>query len=283
MVSRDQNGASYTIFSVRTLPLLPIFPGRRASLYPIHSFEDIDSRPVKSKITMFLQSALPILAAVGTAFAAAIPTQTPNENHLARRAVSGQSTFYGGNVQGGTCSFSTYKIPSGLYGTAFSGQAWDNAANCGGCVKVTHGGKSITAMIVDKCPECDKGHLDLFSDAFAALANPSDGIIDTSYEFVSCPKVSGPLTIHTKSGVSPYWISAQVVNANRRTSKLEVSTDGNSWTEAKRTEYNFFEISSGVGADSASIRVTSEDGASVVVRDVPMKADVSTDASGNYK
>lgn len=99
-----------------------------------------------------------------------------------------------------------------------------------------------------------------------------------------CPKVSGPLTIHTKSGVSPYWFSAQVVNANRRTSKMEVSTDGgSSWKAAERTEYNFFEISSGVGESEASIRVTSEDGETVVVEGVKMEADVSTKAGGNYE
>ena len=82
--------------------------------------------------------------------------------------------------------------------------------------------------------------------------------------------------------MSQYWFSAQVVNANRRTSKLEVSTDGKSWKAASRTEYNFFEIPSGVGASKASIRVTSADGKSVVVKDVPMQPDVSTKASSNY-
>jgi hypothetical protein len=230
---------------------------------------------------MHFTTALPALALFGSALAAAIPAQSANENFIARRAVSGKSTFYGGNVQGGTCSFSTYTLPAGLYGTAFSGQAWNNAANCGGCVKVSHAGKSITAMvsslpiwisqtstnhssqIVDKCPECDEGHLDLFSDAFAALDSPSKGIIDTSYEFVDCPKVSGPLTIHTKSGVSQYWF-------------------GKTWKAAARTEYNFFEIPSGVGAAKASIRVTSGDGKVVVVKDVPMEADKSVKAASNY-
>ena len=81
---------------------------------------------------MHFQSALPFLALFSSAFAAAIPDQSDNESYLARRAVSGKSTFYGGN---------------GLYGTAFSGQAWNKAANCGGCVKVSHGGKTITAMV----------------------------------------------------------------------------------------------------------------------------------------
>lgn len=66
---------------------------------------------------------------------------------LARRSLSGQATFYGGNVQGGACSFSTYTLPSGLYGTALSDSNWATSANCGGCVAVSYGGKTITAMV----------------------------------------------------------------------------------------------------------------------------------------
>jgi expansin (peptidoglycan-binding protein) len=140
-------------------------------------------------------------------------------------------------------------------------------------------------QIVDKCPECDAGHLDLFQNAWSALEpDTSKGIIDTSYEFVDCGSaVSGPLTIHLKSGVSPYWFSAQVVNANRRTAKLEVSTDGKTWKAAKRTDYNFFEIPSGVGAAKASVRVTSGDGKSVVVKDVAMTPDLSVKGPSNYQ
>jgi hypothetical protein len=98
--------------------------------------------------TMHFPTTTTLLLAAAAASAAALPTnQSANPNAIARRAVAGKSTFYGGNVQGGTCSFSTYKLPAGLYGTAFSGQAWDSASNCGGCVKVSHGGKSITAMV----------------------------------------------------------------------------------------------------------------------------------------
>jgi hypothetical protein len=61
---------------------------------------------------------------------------------------SGEATFYGGNVAGGTCSFSGYTIPSNLFGTAFSGAVWDNAAQCGSCVAVTGpNGKTIKAMV----------------------------------------------------------------------------------------------------------------------------------------
>lgn len=141
----------------------------------------------------------------------------------------------------------------------------------------------MLSQIVDQCPGCGPNHLDLFEDAFVQLAPKSKGIINTDWHYVPCPHVAGPLSIHMKSGVSPYWFSAQVVNGKRRTAKLEVSTNkGKSWQQAKRTEYNFFEITSGVGASSAWIRVTSRSGSKVVVQDVPMQGDAVKKAGKNY-
>lgn len=95
--------------------------------------------------------------------------------------------------------------------------------------------------------------------------------------------MTGDLKIHMKSGVSQYWFSAQVVNAYRRTASMEVSTNqGSTWTTATRTTYNFFEISSGVGASSAWVRVTSHVGTQVVVKDVPMQGDAVVTAGSNY-
>ena len=87
---------------------------------------------------------------LSTASAAAI-----SKAALVPRAVSGKATHYGGNLAGGTCSFTTLpSVPAGLYGTAVGD--WNNGAHCGACVSVKGpNGNSITAMVVDKCPECD--------------------------------------------------------------------------------------------------------------------------------
>ncbi|KAI1279207.1 carbohydrate-binding module family 63 protein [Xylaria sp. FL0933] len=197
-------------------------------------------------------------------------------------AVTGTSTFYGGNLNGGTCSFSTYTLPSGIYGTAFSGSVWDSAAHCGACLEVTANGKSITVMIVDKCPECEEGHLDLFEDAFDVLSPSSSDPLSTSYTFVDCP-ISSPLILHSKSGTSAYWFSMQVINANEAVSKLEVSTDGGStWSSTTRQDYNFFENSSGFGTDTVTVRVTGESGSTVVVNDVSVASDSQVTAGSNF-
>ena len=87
------------------------------------------------------------LALTSSAIAAIIPAMSIDERSAVKRSLSGQATFYGGNVQGGACSFSTYTIPSGLAGTAISSSNWANSGNCGGCVAVHHGGKTVTAMV----------------------------------------------------------------------------------------------------------------------------------------
>ncbi|KXT17386.1 hypothetical protein AC579_3859 [Pseudocercospora musae] len=202
-------------------------------------------------------------------------------------ALLGEATFYGGNTQGGMCSFSTYKIPSGIYGTALSDSNWDNSEACGGCVKVTGpSGNSITAMIwkiVDQCPGCGTNHLDLFQDAFTELADASKGIIDVTWDYVDCP-ISSALEVHMKEGVSANWFSAQVVNGNKRTADLQVSSDGGStWTSGlTRQDYNFFELSSGTGSDTVAVKVESIDGDQVIVKGISVTGGNSQVASGNY-
>lgn len=66
---------------------------------------------------------------------------------LGGSAKTGSSTFYGGNLSGGNCMFTTYTLPSGIYGTAFSGAVWNNAASCGACIEVTGPSGTIKAMV----------------------------------------------------------------------------------------------------------------------------------------
>lgn len=64
------------------------------------------------------------------------------------RATSGTASFYGGNTQGGMCSFASYTLPSDIYGTALSSAFWEGSEACGACVSVTGpGGENITAMV----------------------------------------------------------------------------------------------------------------------------------------
>lgn len=91
----------------------------------------------------FTQSLLVTFPFFSQAFGLAI---SPRHVLHGRDANSGQATFYGGNVAGGHCSFASYTLPDGVYGTASAN--WDGSAHCGDCVSVTGpGGQTITAMV----------------------------------------------------------------------------------------------------------------------------------------
>ncbi|TGO44483.1 hypothetical protein BOTNAR_0813g00010 [Botryotinia narcissicola] len=200
---------------------------------------------------------------------------------MGKRALSGQATTYGGNTQGGACTFSTYTLPSNIFGTALSDSNWATASECGRCVSVTDpSSNSITAMITDECPGCGPNHLDLYPTAFTSLAPLSKGIIDVTWDYVDCP-ITTPLQVHLKEGDSAYWFSMQVVNAAEGVSKLDVSTDGGkTWQSTTRTTYNYFEHSAGYGS-KVNVRVTGLSGKTVIINNVAVTPGNLVTASGN--
>lgn len=55
------------------------------------------------------------------------------------------------------------------------------------CVRVDYNGKSVTVPVADKCPSCDKYHLDLSETAFQQLAPLSVGhVYGATWQFVHC-------------------------------------------------------------------------------------------------
>ncbi|KAI8063584.1 RlpA-like double-psi beta-barrel-protein domain-containing protein-containing protein [Gongronella butleri] len=55
---------------------------------------------------------------------------------------------------------------------------------CGKQIDITYGGKSVTATIVDTCPSCPKGALDLSPAVFEQLAKLSVGVIQLQWSYV---------------------------------------------------------------------------------------------------
>lgn len=83
-----------------------------------------------------------------TTLAATAVFAIANGAALMSRANSGESTFYGGNTDGGMCSLVGYTIPSGVYGVAMSSSNWENSKACGACIEVTGPkGNKIVALV----------------------------------------------------------------------------------------------------------------------------------------
>lgn len=166
----------------------------------------------------------------------------------------GRATFYGADG-GGNCSFP----PSGdLMVGAMNQQDYANSAACGDYLAVTGPkGNTITIKVVDRCPECPPGAIDLSAQAFAKLATPSTGQISIRWRLVS-PALNGPVSYVYKTGSSRYWCGIQVRNHRNPVRSLAVLVDG-TWKSLPRFEYNYFLSETGAGCGSR-IRVTDTSG-----------------------
>lgn len=96
--------------------------------------------------------------------------------------MSGEATYYD----------PTGTSACGVKGTATSPYAAMNAAqykkaDCGKCVSVTGPKGTTVVSVVDKCPGCKAGDLDLGTSAFAKIANLSAGRVKIKWHFVACP------------------------------------------------------------------------------------------------
>lgn len=123
---------------------------------------------------------------------------------------------------------------------------YQNSQACGAHVAVTGpNGATVTVRIVDRCPECRPGDLDLSAEAFAKLAAPSAGRIRISWTLLS-PTPSGPIAYTYKGGSTQHWCAIQVRNHRNPVRSLEVQVGG-AWKSLPRQDYNYFLSSDGTG------------------------------------
>jgi expansin len=172
----------------------------------------------------------------------------PPENPLH----SGSATYYDA-TGAGACSFDP--SPHDLRVAAMNHDEYDNAAYCGAYVQVTGPRGTVTVRIVDLCPECHTGHLDLSREAFAAIADLPQGVVAITWRVVS-PPLAGPIAFHFKEGSNPWWTAVQVRNHRNPIAKLEY-WNGSQWVTVPRVSYNFFvQTNPGMGAGPYAFRVT---------------------------
>lgn len=173
---------------------------------------------------------------------------------------SGRATYYDA-TGAGNCSFDP--SPNDLDVAAMDAPEYANSAPCGECVLVTGSKGTVTVRIVDQCPGCEKGHLDLSKQAFAKIADVSAGNVPITWQVVPC-NVQGPIQYHFKDGSSQYWTAIQIRNHRVPIAKVEVSTQKTpAWTDVPRVDYNYFVAQNGVGTGSFQVRVTGSTGTSV--------------------
>jgi expansin (peptidoglycan-binding protein) len=165
----------------------------------------------------------------------------------------GEATYYYA-TGGGACSFD--ESPGDLLVAAMNGAEYDNAAWCGAYVRVTGPKGEVTVRIVDLCPGCKAGDLDLSEEAFARIANVAQGRVPISWHVIS-PALAGPIAYHFNSGSSQWWTAVQIRNHRNPVAKLEYHKADGTWVTVPRTSWNYFvQVGPGMGPGPYTFRVT---------------------------
>lgn len=165
---------------------------------------------------------------------------------------SGEGTYYDADGSG-NCSFEA--SPDDLMVAAMNATDYDHAAWCGSCVAVSGPNGEVTVRIVDQCPGCAEGDLDLSREAFAKIAALSAGRVPITWRPVPC-NVSGPIAYHFKDGSNAYWTAIQIRNHRYAISSLEARDEQGTYTKIDRADYNYFVASKGLGTGPYTFRVT---------------------------
>jgi expansin (peptidoglycan-binding protein) len=190
----------------------------------------------------------------------------------------GVATYYAATGDG-ACSFGP--SPNDLNVAAMNQNEWEGSGVCGECVTITGPSGMVTVTIVDLCPDCETGQLDLSQEAFAQIADVSAGRVPITWEVVAC-NVTGNLEYEIKDGSSQYWTAILVRNTRLPITKLEWMQNG-MWTEIARADYNYFVVASGVGPGSYQVRVTASDGETLVDTLPAVVAGATVTGSGQFQ
>ncbi|MFI6734135.1 expansin EXLX1 family cellulose-binding protein [Nonomuraea sp. NPDC050451] len=182
------------------------------------------------------------------------------------KAISGKATFYELRSGGGNCSYPS--PPAGDLYVALSRSEYAAARACGGYLNVKGPKGSVQVKVVDQCPECPAGHIDLSRKAFARVADPGKGMVGVTYSPAANPKLAKPLAFRVKEGSSQWWLALLVIDHGNPLTSVEVKSAGGAWRKLARADYNYWVAESGAGQGPFSVRVTDTRGHRVTANGV---------------
>lgn len=190
----------------------------------------------------------------------------------------GIATYYDADGSG-ACMFD--KSPNDLMVAAMNAVEYNHAAYCGAFVQVNGAKGTIIVRIVDLCPECLAGHLDLSREAFALIDDLPLGRVPITWRVVS-PIVTGPIAYHFKDGSNQWWTAVQIRNHRNPITKLEYWTN-NQWVAVPRTDYNYFvQTNPGMGPGPYTFRVTDMYDNILTDSDIPLIVDGTVNGTGQF-
>lgn len=145
--------------------------------------------------------------------------------------------------------------PNDLMVGAMNAIDYAGSAICGSCVQVTGPRGTIHIRIVDLCPECPQGNIDLSPLAFSMIGDIPLGHVPIRWQLEQC-NISGPVIYHFKDGSNQWWTAVQLRNHRYPILSLEYLTPQGTYKPVNRVSYNYFVEPAGMGTGPFTFRVT---------------------------
>lgn len=217
-----------------------------------------------------------VAIAVGISQATASPACASVTGQAAGQA-SGEATHYVLTPGAGNCSYPG--LPNGGLFVALSPGEYAGSAACGSFVEVTGPDGSVTAEVVDQCPPCQAGHVDLSEQAFQRIAPLSAGEVPVTYHPIVDPPLPGPLSVLVKTGSNPYYLALLPIGAGNPLASVQVSSPGRGWQPLTRSSYGYWLAASGAGAGPFTVRLTDSAGHQATLTGITLSPGVVQPAS----
>lgn len=174
-------------------------------------------------------------------------------------AAGGSASYYTAG-RNGMCNIGT--PPDGAY-VAVGRAEYAGGKACGTYLDVTGPAGAVRVQVVDLCPGCPAGKIDLAKGAFARIGPLSAGIVPVTYGTVRDPQV-GPLQVKLSGGTGHSSLTAVVNNHGNPLSGVELQTPAG-FVAMRHGEDNTWTAPSGAASAPVSLRISDMYGHQAVV------------------
>jgi expansin (peptidoglycan-binding protein) len=137
-------------------------------------------------------------------------------------------------------------------------------AACGTYLDVTGPNGTTRVQVVDLCPSCPAGKIDLSKESFGRIGKLSAGIIPVTYGTVRDPQLPGPLQVKLKGGTGYNSLTAVVNNHGNPLSAVELQT-ASGFAPMVHSSDNLWTAPSGPVAAPVTLRISDGYGHQAVV------------------
>ncbi|GMF36733.1 unnamed protein product [Phytophthora fragariaefolia] len=191
-------------------------------------------------------------------------------------AYNGYGTVYGPiEPSGGNCNFQSYPSEVITNYAALNAAQWDSTMNCGRCAEVrctdvqcvNPSSSSEIVYIIDQCPGCEVGDLDLSPSVFKSITGLEYTKLKIEWDFVTCPSTgSNRIRYCLKEGSNAHWAAIQPTYMSAGVASVRINDKPT--TMVASSYYFLLTSDSSSLPDLSSLKITMKSIAGETIEDV---------------